>query len=127
MRPLHQAEAAELASLQMENELLSHETRHLRAQLKQAEREIRRLKGQDAQQDLQTALQQARARAQRQSDLRVRAQQEAKRATRQLRKYKRAHDDLVWLLQRLSSSPAGPLLRRRPGFQAMCQRYGVGR
>ena len=46
MRALRQLDGEASSSLQMENELLSHETRHLRARLAQAERRLKRAREQ---------------------------------------------------------------------------------
>ena len=37
-----------------------------------------------------------------------------------------AHDDLVWLLRRLDTSPAGVALRRVGGFRILRERYLEG-
>lgn len=115
MRELRQSRAGDLASLQMENELLAHEVRHLRALLKQAERHA------------DPVVRRAKAQVQKEQKLRKKAEVQARRAARQLKRSRDAEDDLRWLLQRLGSSPAGPLLRRRPGFAALYERYGAGK
>jgi len=37
---------------------------------------------------------------------------------------RQALEDITWLVDRLSHSPLGPVLRARPGFRAMLERYG---
>lgn len=95
MEPLHRVTPDELASLQMENELLRFELQHLRARLTESE----------------TALKKAGAGEVDLADARAVPENEAQQ-------------DLVWLLQRIDEVPiAGRLLRRRPGVRRLRERH----
>lgn len=96
MNPLHQSSTADVSGLQMENNLLIHENRLLRARLTDAERLMRQLRGADT--DGGPTL----------ADLR------------------QAHEDMRHLVKRLNNSGMGPLLRRKAGFRTLVERYGRG-
>jgi hypothetical protein len=86
LAPVQPSDAHALA---MENELLRHEVRHLRARLNSGFAAA------------------------------VIDPETSPRAARN----ERAHEDLVWLLRRLDSSPAGFGLRRMAGFRTLLERY----
>lgn len=99
MQPLSPVRAEEASALTMENELLRYEVRHLRARLEGAEQELRRAERSD---DDASSL-----------------------ATAPITEPggERASEDLVWLLQRLNTSPLGFALRRQSGFRTLLQRH----
>ena len=113
MHPLNPTRPTELTGALMENELLRYEVRHLKGRLSAATKEFPP------------------------SSDEIRA---AKRAGRQdgekgdagpspalARRNQQAYDDVVWLVGRLDSSPAGMLLRRMGGFRTLRDRYlGTG-
>lgn len=107
MQPLSPMRPEEHSALAMENELLRYEVRHLRARLKGAEQEVARLERERA--DAATGDTAGDAVA-------MTAPGEAGQA----------HDDLVWLLQRLNNTPAGFALRRQAGFRTLLERYVEG-
>lgn len=98
MDELRELARQDLVPLQMENELLSYEVRHLRAQLAAADR---RWSGQ----------------------LKAR-EREVARLRKRITRLERARGDLVWLVRRLGTSPLGPVLRLRPGFRRLMRQYG---
>lgn len=122
MRQWRETRNSDLASLQMENELLSHETSFLRAQLKQAER---RAGGAGQMGRLTAQLGRCRAQLEKEREKRKALRAELKKARRQLSSSEPALEDLRWLLARLDSSPAAPLLRRKAGFRTLCEKYGI--
>lgn len=104
MQPLSPMRPEEHSALAMENELLRYEVRHLRARLKGAEQELARAERKRAEgASGETAWTPAPGEA------------------------GQAHDDLVWLLQRLNNTPAGFALRRQSGFRTLLERYVEGR
>ena len=94
----------DLEALQMENELLTHEVLHLRARLKDVDR--------DWQQKLKVEKATAKKTA------RQIAQLEQHTAELQ-----QAKDDIRWLLNRLDKSLFGPVMRQRPGFRKLMARH----
>jgi hypothetical protein len=94
MEPLSPVGRDELSTLAMENELLRYEVAHLRARLAAAEA--------------------AAGAAATVGTSAGGAEDDSAPSVR---------DDLVWLLRRLDGSPAGPLLRRRPRFRELRERY----
>ena len=102
MKPLRQSSIDDLASLQMENELLMHEVRYLRARVTSAERQAAQA----------SRAQQAAPKPE--SPARPVAVEET---------HRQAEDDLRWLLRRLDESPLGLLLRRKQGFRTLLSRY----
>lgn len=89
---------SDLTALAMENDLLRHEVRYLRAQVSDLEEEVaarllvpegHRLVDED-----------------------------------DLRTFEKANSDMRWLMGRLAGSPAGWLLRRWGGFRTLQERYG---
>lgn len=123
MRPMHQSEEAELRGLQMENELLVHEVRHLRARLAAAER------APEGRRKLEELVRELRGKVRDQSAALSHERKETRRVTAQLKsaraELKRTREDLVWLLGRLDGSPMGPVLRRRDGIRILLVRYGL--
>jgi len=107
----------------MENELLTHETLFLRAQLKQARRRKETEAG--ASGDLTERLTRAQARVAEERRKRKALGKQLKQHKRKLRRAKPALDDLTWLLSRLNESPLAPLLRRKAGFRTLTKRYGI--
>ncbi|QYJ16088.1 hypothetical protein Rxycam_01919 [Rubrobacter xylanophilus DSM 9941] len=112
-------------ALRMENELLAFEVEFLRARYADHEHaiaEARREAEERAERKVRRRVRQARA------DLR-RKLKEAKsqdaRAMDPVRKARleRAERDLILLLERLSRSPVGPLLRLKPSFRELERRY----
>jgi hypothetical protein len=104
MEPLSPVGRDELSTLAMENELLRYEVAHLRARLAAAEAADAAAAtvgtpagGADGDPAGGTGIGSPTATS--------------------------ARDDLVWLLRRLDASPAGPLLRRRPRFRELRERY----
>lgn len=110
--------------LRLENDLLTDELRRLRMHVKQLER---------AQADMEAGgskaaaqLRKARAQRDRQKILKQRALKKLRDAEREAKRseeYKRAHGDLIWLLQRLNGSALGIFLRRRKGFAGLVSHY----
>jgi hypothetical protein len=93
LNPLHQSSPDELTSLQMENNLLIHEVRLLRAQLTAAQRWRKN-------------------------------REQADRDEGSTPEQKQAFQDIRHLVDRLNGSSLGPVLRRRPGFRELVERYG---
>jgi hypothetical protein len=125
MRALRQLDDQASPSLQMENELLGHETRHLRARLAQAERRLRRAREQsDRLPEREAKITSLRERLDRERKLRKAAERTIKRKDKQLARAAATEADLRWLLDRLQRSLAGPFLRRRPGFRALLDKHG---
>lgn len=122
MKPLQQLTGVDLTSQAMENDLLTHEVRFLRARLTAAERKLARLQRAgraEARQRTKTRLMEAKARAAR-AEAQLKAQKtevegEARAA--------QAESDLRWLLQRLDHSLLGVVLRRKRGFRTLLERY----
>lgn len=98
----------DLEALRMENELLSYEVLHLRARLKDADRDW-----QQKMRVARTAAKKEKAKAARQM-----AQLEKRAAELQ-----QAKDDIRWLLNRLDKSFVGPVMRYRPGFRNLLARH----
>lgn len=98
----------DLEALRMENELLTHEVLHLRARLKDADR--------DWQQKMKVA--EATAKKEKTKTARQIAQLEQRTAELQ-----QAKDDIRWLLIRLDKSLFGPVMRHRPGFRNLFARH----
>jgi hypothetical protein len=119
-------DSRELATLQMENELLAHEIRHLRARLAQGERAFTKAAAakRDRQKDKLTKV---RSRLDQEKKLRRATERKNARLLRRLEGARAAQEDLRWLLERLDGSVAGPLLRRRAGFRALTKKYTQGR
>jgi hypothetical protein len=105
MEELRGSTPQDMVSLQMENELLLFEVRHVRAQLASADRRRRA------------------AVAVKDRELRARDRQ-LKRAERRIARLERARGDLVWLVKRLESSPARYLFHRWRGFRRLVKTYG---
>lgn len=97
MNPLHRSTPEDAAGLQMENNLLTHEIRHLRSRLRSVLRQLR---------DLQAV--------------------DESGAPVSLADMRQAHEDMQHLIARLDSSGLGPVLRRRPGFKVLIDRYTRG-
>jgi chromosome segregation ATPase len=127
MRAMHQSEKSDLRTLQMENELLTHEVRHLRARLAALQRE------KAAREKAEGQLREERAKLRKFSAARRqerKGRKERKERTRaSLEKTRedleKTRGDLVWLLRRLDGSVLGPVVRRRKGIQLLLNRYGV--
>jgi hypothetical protein len=132
---MHESTATDAASLQMENELLVHEVRFVRAQLKAQERAHASRLGalDDSRQklrDTQAKLLQSRGRVRALREELDEARRLLKAAGRrnketrgQIERGRQAHADLTWLLQRLDGSVLGIGLRRAAGFRKLCDRY----
>lgn len=93
----------DLTQLRLENDLLTNEVERLRKELAQAERRTGGSKpatGKAGKGGAKPAGQQADARG------------------------RQAIEDVTWLVERLSTSPAGWMLKSRPGFRALVERYG---
>lgn len=105
MEELRSPTPQDMVSLQMENELLLFEVRHVRAQLASADRRRR-------------AAVEVKDRALSAKD------RQLKRAERRIARLERARGDLVWLVQRLDSSPARYLFHRWEGFRKLVRVYG---
>lgn len=124
MQPLNPTKPTELTPALMENDLLRYEVRHLRARLATLTDKVDQLKA-----DLADLAEQAEETGT--DGKRSRSGKGAKRpvvakgATGEdpERRNAQAYDDLVWLLHRLDSSPAGFALRRVKGFQVLRARY----
>jgi hypothetical protein len=124
VKPLRQSSIDDLASLQMENELLMHEIRYLRARVTSAERAVADASSAQgaAPKPANPAPVAAEARpkpakaaaSKPESGAAPVAVEEAHRQT---------EADLRWLLRRLDESPLGPLLRRKQGFRTLLSRY----
>jgi hypothetical protein len=99
MEPLKPASTDEVGSLLMENELLRYEVKHLRARLAAAGTVPEPVKRKG----------------------------KGKPKVEPVAEPSQAEADLVWLLNRLNSSPLGAVLRRADGFRTLLERYGVGR
>ena len=124
MKPLRPSTIDDLVSLQMENELLVHETRHLRGRLKSAEREG----GGRAHTELNAKYNKELQRADRQFERAERVQAKLKEAKEEVEaKEARIADlesDLRWLIHRLNDLPGvGAALRRTDGFKTILARY----
>lgn len=102
MNNLRRLAPGDLEALRMENELLTHEVLHLRARLKDADR--------DRQKAAKAAAKKGKAEVARQLEQRTAELQQAK-------------NDIRWLLNRLDKSLLGPLVRRRPGFRNLLARH----
>jgi hypothetical protein len=113
MRSTHLSKDSDLHGLQMENELLTYEVRHLRARLDGRPSAVPG-GGKSADQLAAERVRYQKLAAERLSEL---------NATKQ--KLQRTHDDLVRLLTRLDRSPIGPLLRRRGAVRQLRERYGL--
>lgn len=105
MEELRGSTPQDIGTLQMENELLLFEVRHIRAQLASADRRIKA------------------AVAAKDRELRAKDRQ-LKRAGKRIARLEKAHGDLVWLVQRLDASPARYFLHRWPGFRRLAGIYG---
>lgn len=106
MQPLDPITADEAGKLAMENELLRYEVRHLRARLAARPEPV-------AAPTPPTARKNPTAK-----QLRMRKARQARN--------RQAYADIVWLVRRLDTSPAGPLLRRVEGFRTLRARYLTG-
>ncbi len=93
MEPLVRTTPDEATALAMENELLRYEVRHLRARLAAAQKGA------------------------------PQGQPEGGQGAPAAAGQDTAREDLVWLLERLDSSPAGPLFRGRAGFRTLRAKY----
>ena len=121
MKPLRQSSIDDLASLQMENELLMHEIRYLRARVTSAERQA--AQGSSAQPAAPKPVKPAQPAkpgpiAAAASKPESPAEPVAGKGT-----HRQAEEDLRWLLRRLDESPLGLLLRRKQGFRTLLSRY----
>ena len=125
MRPLHPMRDRDLPSLQMENDLLGHEVRHLRARIAQFDRELERARSRVRREDAKR-LAQVRGRLKQERTERIAAERAHKRLQRRLERAERAEEDLRWLVARLDGSVLGPVLRLRPGFRNLTAKYGQG-
>lgn len=103
----------DIDALRMENELLAFEVRFLKTRLAEHDRTVAEQKSQPSR-----AWQPA-------EDLRKRPDKTERASISPQRKaqLERAEKDLTLLLERLSGSPLGPLLRRRKSFRDLEQRY----
>jgi len=110
MHPLNPTRPTELTGALMENELLRYEVRHLKGRLSAATGEFP--PGPDDERAARAA-----ANKPKQDDVPGPAI---------ARRNQQAYDDIVWLVGRLDSSAAGPLLRRWSGFRTLRSRYGGG-
>lgn len=95
MEPVYTPTESALRSLHMENELLSHENRLLRARL-----DAVGAVGVVTDEYGEEAITQA-----------------------ELNRLRKAESDLRWFVQRLDESAVGPVLRRWPGFRVLHSRY----
>jgi len=109
MQPLDPITADEAGKLAMENELLRYEVRHLRARLAAPPEPV----AAPTPPTTPTARKNPTAK-----QLRMRKARQARN--------RQAYADIVWLVRRLDSSPAGPLLRRVEGFRTLRARYLTG-
>ncbi len=130
MKPAHVLRDSDHSMLQMENQLLIFEVRHLRARLAAAERAAAgpALKKR-AEQLTQAHKTIARVRAARDLEVerrqallkRVRKTERALERARQ--RNEQASGDIRSLLTRLESSPLRPVLRRKRGYRVLVERY----
>lgn len=112
MHPLNPTRPTELTSALMENELLRYEVRHLKGRLSAATKEFP-----PGPEEIQGA-RKATGRPEK---------GEPGPSPAVARRNQQAYDDVVWLVGRLDSSPAGMLLRRMGGFRTLRDRYlGTG-
>ena len=104
-------------TLRMENELLAFEVRFLKARFAEPERFRARLEEAEAQlEETRAQLEETRAQLEEAGP----QLEEARSTTARLES---AEADLVLLLRRLASSPAGRLYRRKPAFRELERRY----
>lgn len=108
MQPLDPIVPDEAHKLAMENDLLRYEVRHLRARLAAL-----------------TPTEPATPAGPGKGGQKRGGQAERQDRDRQARN-RQAYDDIVWLVGRLDTSPAGPLLRRIEGFRTLRSRYLPG-
>jgi len=109
MHPLNPTRPTELTSALMENELLRYEVRHLKGRLSAATNEFP-----PGAEEIQGARKASRKGAEK---------GEGGPSPAITRRNQQAYDDVVWLVGRLDSSPAGVLLRRMGGFRTLRERY----
>lgn len=105
MRPMASADpgTSDPTQLQLENDLLTNEVERLRKELARAEGRSgggKPATGKSGKGAGKPGGQQADARG------------------------RQAIEDVTWLVERLSTSPAGWMLKSRPGFRALMERYG---
>lgn len=98
MKPMYTPSQSSLAALHMENELLAHENRLLRARL-DAAGAVGVVTDEYGNESITQA---------------------------ELQRLRKAENDLRWFLTRLDQSPVGPVLRRWAGFRTLCERYRAG-
>ncbi|BBL80640.1 hypothetical protein RxyAA322_24940 [Rubrobacter xylanophilus] len=117
-------------ALRMENELLAFEVEFLRARYADRERaiaEARREAEESVERKVRRRVRQATADLRRQlEETRKRLEEAREVATMdpgRKARLERAEKDLVLLLNMISSSPAGPLLRLKPSFRELERRY----
>ena len=112
MHPLNPTRPTELTGALMENELLRYEVRHLKGRLSAATNEFP-----PSAEEIRGA-----KKASRKNE-----KSDAGPSPAIARRNQQAYDDVVWLVGRLDSSPAGMLLRRMGGFRTLRDRYlGTG-
>jgi hypothetical protein len=123
MKPVHESDVSDVASLRMENDLLIQEVRHLRGRVAAAERA---LKNHDAriQAAVKVAVREANAKTATARANARKARMARREAAERARTYRQADRDMRRLVRRLNTSPLGPLLRRRAGFRTLVDRYG---
>lgn len=111
MNKFRRVAPGDLEALQMENELLSYEVLHLRARLKDADR------------DWQQRIRAVEMTAKKQKAKDARRIVELERMNRINEELQQAKNDIRWLVNRLDKSVLGPVLRHRPGFRALLARH----
>lgn len=124
MKPLKPSSLDDVVALQMENELLGHEARHLRARLRSFEREGSAVSFAELNRKYATEL----ARADRQYERAERVQGKLKEAREEAEskdaRIAEVEGDLRWLIHRLNELPGvGAALRRTEGFHTLLERY----
>ena len=108
-------------ALRMENELLAFEVRFLKARFAEPERFRTKLEEAEAQlEEAEAQLEETRAQSE---ETRAQLEDRLEEAESSVARLTGAEADLVLLLRRLSDSPAGWFLRRKPAFRDLEQRY----
>jgi hypothetical protein len=128
VKPLRQSSIDDLASLQMENELLMHEIRYLRARVTSAERQASHVsRAQRAapkpEKPAKSAKSERIAEEDRPMPGTAASDPEGGAGHAVEMTHRQAEEDLRWLLRRLDESPLGLLLRRKQGFRTLLSRY----
>ena len=109
MHPLNPTRPTELTGALMENELLRYEVRHLKSKLSEATGEFP-----PGPEEIKAAR---------------KDKPQGSGGPAFAKRNQQAYDDMVWLIGRLDSSPAGLMLRRWAGFRTLRARYlgGAGK